>query len=386
MAQPLRIDRSARAARPHALPMPSTPLVGRDRERAAVGDLLRRPEVRLVTLTGAGGVGQDTPRPGRSRRPARHLRGWRRLRRPGPDRRSSPGALGHRPSAGGRRDGATAAARDPRGSPPRSVAAAGPRQLRADPRRRPARSPSCWPPARPSKCSRQAARRSTSPPSTSTRYRPWISRTRSARPIRKRSRGPRRWRCSSSAPAPSGRTSRSRAPTRSAVAELCARLDGLPLGIELAAARVKLLSPQAMLARLERRLSLLTGGARDLPARQQTLRSTIDWSYDLLDPAERTLFARLAVFAGGCSLDAIEAVCNAGGDLSLDAPGRPGAARRQEPAASGRRPGGRAALHHARDDPRVRGRAVRGEQRCRVLAAAPRRVLPGPRRAGRPRS
>jgi predicted ATPase len=103
-----------------------------------------------------------------------------------------------------------------------------------------------------------------------------------------------------------------------AVAELCARLDGLPLAIELAAARVKLLSPQAPLARLGRRLSLLTGGARDLPARQQTLHSTIDWSYDLLEPAERTLFARLAVFVGGCSLEAVEAVCNVGDDLLLD--------------------------------------------------------------------
>ncbi len=94
-----------------------------------------------------------------------------------------------------------------------------------------------------------------------------------------------------------------------AVADICYRLDGLPLAIELAAARVKLLSPQAILARLEHRLALLSGGAQDLPARQQTLRGAIAWSYDLLDDADRTLFAGLAVFVGGASLDAIEAVC-----------------------------------------------------------------------------
>jgi predicted ATPase len=102
-----------------------------------------------------------------------------------------------------------------------------------------------------------------------------------------------------------------------ALAEICRRLDGLPLAIELAAARSRLLPPQALLIRLERRLELLKGGARDLPARQQTLRATIDWSYDLLEPDEQTLFARLAVFAGGCTLQATEVVCNLDGDLDL---------------------------------------------------------------------
>ena len=100
-----------------------------------------------------------------------------------------------------------------------------------------------------------------------------------------------------------------------AVAEICVRLDGLPLAIELAAARVKLLSPPALLARLEDRFELLTGGPRDLPERQRTLRATIDWSYALLDTFEQTLFAGLAVFSGGCTLAAAEAVCGAEGLL-----------------------------------------------------------------------
>src|SRR5207249_4728926 len=98
-----------------------------------------------------------------------------------------------------------------------------------------------------------------------------------------------------------------------AVAEICHRLDGLPLAIELAAARVRVLPPEALLRRLARRLPLLVGGARDLPARQQALRATIAWSHDLLDEAERVLFQRLAVFAGGCTLEAAEAV--GGGDV-----------------------------------------------------------------------
>ncbi len=95
-----------------------------------------------------------------------------------------------------------------------------------------------------------------------------------------------------------------------AVAEICIRLDGLPLAIELAAARMKLLTPQALLARLGRRLALLTGGARDMPARQRTLRSTIEWSYQLLNAWEQRLFQWLSVFVGGCTLEAAEAVCS----------------------------------------------------------------------------
>ncbi len=103
-----------------------------------------------------------------------------------------------------------------------------------------------------------------------------------------------------------------------AIAELCVCLDGLPLALELAAARIRLLPPQALLARLSQRLAVLTSGARDAPARQQTLRGTIAWSYDLLDKAEQILFRQLSVFVGGCTLEAAEAVCNADGGLEGD--------------------------------------------------------------------
>ena len=92
------------------------------------------------------------------------------------------------------------------------------------------------------------------------------------------------------------------------VAEICSRLDGLPLAIELAAARVKILSPQLILTKLENRLKLLTGGARDLPARQQTMRGAVEWSYKLLNEDEKRLFRRLAVFAGGFAFESAEAV------------------------------------------------------------------------------
>jgi predicted ATPase len=103
-----------------------------------------------------------------------------------------------------------------------------------------------------------------------------------------------------------------------AIAEVCVRLDGLPLAIELAAARVKLLPPQALLARLSQRLQLLTGGSRSLPVRQQTLRSTIQWSYDLLGPKEQTLFHLLSVFVDGWTLEAAEALCQEIGQADLD--------------------------------------------------------------------
>ncbi len=99
-----------------------------------------------------------------------------------------------------------------------------------------------------------------------------------------------------------------------AIAEICARLDGLPLAIELAAARSKLLPPEALLRRLQHRLQILTSGARDVPARHQTLRNTIQWSYDLLSPQEQRLFRQLSVFVGGCSLQAGETVCAAPDD------------------------------------------------------------------------
>ena len=105
-------------------------------------------------------------------------------------------------------------------------------------------------------------------------------------------------------------------PNAAAVAEICRRLDGLPLGLELAAARIRVLSPEAILSRLGQRLALLTGGPRDVPDRQQTLRATIAWSYELLDEHERSLFRHLAVFVGDFGLEAAAAVMSMAGAVA----------------------------------------------------------------------
>ena len=105
-----------------------------------------------------------------------------------------------------------------------------------------------------------------------------------------------------------------------AVAEICIRADGLPLALELAAVWIRIMSPELMLKRMEKRLGLLTAGPRDVPARQKTLRNTIAWSYDLLDPTLKKIFRRTAIFKGGFSLDAAETLCVSSPDIGVDIP------------------------------------------------------------------
>jgi hypothetical protein len=224
------------------LPAPVTPLVGREREAASVENLVVREGVRLVTLTGPGGVGK-------SRLMVEAVR------------RLGPGFVdGARPevvSAG-------------------SAAAAGARQLRAGEGGGTA-------------ADRAAGRGSRAPdPPDLQHYASvalFVERAHAAAPGFELTLG-----------------------NADAVAQICRRLDGMPLAIELAAAWVRVLPPQALLSRLDQRFSLLTGGARDLPERQRTLRNSLDWSFGLLSAAEQALFARLGVFAGTFSLSAAEAV------------------------------------------------------------------------------
>ncbi len=167
-----------------------------------------------------------------------------------------------------------------------------------------------------------------------------------------------------------------------AIAAICARLDGLPLAIELAASRIKLLSPATMRTRLESSLNLLTGGARDLPLRQQTLRGTVNWSYSLLNAAEQSLFRRLSVFTGGCTLEAVEAVCDTKGDLGLDVLDSMASMVDKSLIQQLEEASRREALSHAIDNPGVRSGTSRRKRRrvcnsprpCRLLRCACRRV------------
>ena len=169
--------------------------------------------------------------------------------------------------------------------------------------------------------------------------------------------------------------------TALAVAGICRRLDGLPLAIELAAARTRLLSPPALLDRLDRRLPVLAGGAHDLPDRQKTMRDAIAWSYELLDKPERALFRQMCVFTGGCTLDAAEAVCSAGGDGLSILDGLTSLAAssllQQDGTPAARPTARRPAGEHAGDDPGVWQRAAVGALGSRRDRAAARLLLPG---------
>ena len=155
-----------------------------------------------------------------------------------------------------------------------------------------------------------------------------------------------------------------------AIASICRRLDGIPLAIELAAARIRAMAPEEIDRRLDRRFSLLTDGSRTALPRHRTLQSLIDWSYDLLDDAEKVMFSRVSVFADGWTLDAAEQICGARDCRSLGSARSPGISRRQKPGA-GRRPRRNDPVPPTGDDASIRRRAVARKRGRSRLAQPP---------------
>jgi predicted ATPase/DNA-binding SARP family transcriptional activator len=295
------------------LPAAPTALVGRRLEIAAVTALLRRDDVRLVTLTGPGGAGKTRLALAAAEELGRELRDGAvfvdlaPVRDPALLGSAIAGALGVTESAGAVEDQLVADLTDrsmllvldnveqlvPDVGLVSRLLAAAPRLLVIATSRSPLRlTGEQLYPVPPLELPRQAAGTSFEELVANDSVRLFAARARAVDPGFELDAG-----------------------NVDAVARICGRLDGLPLAIELAAARSSLLPPEAMSRRLDQALDLLVVGARDLPARQQTLRATLEWSYGLLDDPERTLLARLAVFAGGWTLDAADAVC---GDGSFD--------------------------------------------------------------------
>ena len=303
-----------------ALPVPATPLLGREQEAAAIEGLVAREGVRLVTLTGPGGVGKSRLMIEAARRLGPGFADGVRFVELAAV--SAADLVAPAIAAGlGLSTSADQLITDLAVLSAAPAAAAGAGQLRAGHRRGSAASRAAG-----GRCGPGGA--GDQPGGAAAVRRARVRCAPAAGPARRRGPGPRELRRYASvslfterahAAAPDFELTGGNA---AAVAEICRRLDGLPLAIELAAARVRLLPPQVLASRLVQRFSLLTGGARDLPERQRTLRNTLDWSFGLLSAGEQALFAWLGVFAGSFSLPAAEAV-GAGSPQEGQA-GRPG--------------------------------------------------------------